>query len=135
MAMMFTDLPRRQHALTAATLAVLWPAAGSIEIGAARWSEALAHLGDHLPAPTAWVIEAARLDAAWWIAGATSLVLFFLWLGRSRFCTGVSLTAMFVAGLAAALASLALSLPLDQCGLGSGDGSGRCRWLQSDERP
>lgn len=91
----------------------LWAAAASIEITAHRWERVLARLGDDLPVPTAWTIAGARLDLAWGLAAAGTVVLAVLWLRRSRFCADACAAALFASAIGASVAALALTLVLD----------------------
>jgi len=91
----------------------LWTAAASIEIGAQRWERVLARLGDDLPVPTAWTLAGARLDLAWWLAAAGTVVLAVLWVRRSALCADACAVALFAGAIGAAVAALALTLVLD----------------------
>ena len=53
--------------------------------------------------PTALAMSAARLHVAWWIAGLGTLLVAFLWLRRSRWCTPACALALFASVLGVTL--------------------------------
>jgi|MudIll2142460700_1097286.scaffolds.fasta_scaffold01364_2 hypothetical protein len=97
---------------TVLAIVALWTAAASIEITVPRWGTVFAALGDVYPLPTARVLEIARLHVAWWIAALSSFIIVVLWVRRSRICAVACILSLFISAMAAALTTLAMSLPL-----------------------
>lgn len=93
-------------------VAALWIAAAGIEFAVPAWGRAIAALGDMPPRPTALAMSAARLHVAWWIAGLGTLLVAFLWLRRSRWCTPACALALFASVLGVTLVAWAMALPL-----------------------